>query len=194
MTNFTFNIIKDDKFDFTPTKANASDSGYDCRAWLPDGEIILEPINILTEMLDLVEDGHTVESYFDTIAAFRKKNHVKIPLGFSINVNESFMFEDVGNMQNLRYELAFQVRMRSGNAFNAGIQGHIGTIDTLYNNQVYVMIYNTSNIPFTITHGQKVCQIVPELIPQLSHDIQIFDNIADLDGKRRGGFGESGAF
>lgn len=188
--NFTFNVIKDD-IDFTPKKAKEFDTGYDVKAYLPNGSIIIPPFGKL----------HELNTKYNYISDY---NHVKIPLGFSIDINQINLFMnshsrhreamtcDIDKIESIQYKIGFELRIRSGIAFNHGIQGHLGTIDNTYSEMLSAMLYNTSNIPYEIRHGDRIGQIVVELIPLLNHGIKFVDKLSDLNKKGRSGFGSTG--
>ena len=178
--NFTFNVIKDN-IDFTPVKANETDSGYDCKAYLPEGSIKVYPL---------------FNSYQAKIPIH---NHVVIPLGFSINVDQNFYY--TGDLEHeyrimksdkFEYKLAFSLRCRSGMAFKQGLQLHYGTIDTTYGKLVSAMVYNTSNNVIKIEHGDRIAQLVPELIPLLNHNVNYVSSLEELNTGNRDGFGSTG--
>jgi len=84
-----------------------------------------------------------------------------------------------------------QVRPRSGLALKHGIAlvNGPGTIDSDYRGEVGVIVLNTSDQPFDVTHGMRIAQLV--LAPVVQAD---FDEVPDLDGTARGagGFGSTG--
>ena len=88
-------------------------------------------------------------------------------------------------------ELEAQVRPRSGLAFKHGITclNTPGTIDADYRGEVKVLLINLGQEAFTINRGERIAQIVFQLVPQVS-----LQEVSDLPNTVRGegGFGHTG--
>ena len=84
-----------------------------------------------------------------------------------------------------------QVRPRSGLALKHGIAlvNSPGTIDSDYRGEVGVIMLNTSAVPFEVTHGMRIAQMVLAPVVQAA-----FDQVDTLDDTARGagGFGSTG--
>ncbi len=85
-----------------------------------------------------------------------------------------------------------QVRPRSGLALKHGLTlvNSPGTIDSDYRGAVGVIVLNTSDTPFEVTHGMRIAQLVLAPVVQAA-----FREVDDLDQTDRGagGFGSTGA-
>lgn len=85
-----------------------------------------------------------------------------------------------------------QVRPRSGLALKHGLTlvNSPGTIDSDYRGALGIIVLNTSDTPFEITHGMRIAQLV--LAPVVQAD---FREVSSLDetGRGAGGFGSTGA-
>src|SRR5690554_4153699 len=84
-----------------------------------------------------------------------------------------------------------QIRPRSGLAFKYGLTvlNSPGTIDSDYRGEIKVILVNLSNEPFTITDGERVCQMVIAKHEQISwHQV---DELEDTS-RASGGFGSTG--
>ena len=84
-----------------------------------------------------------------------------------------------------------QVRPRSGLARDHGVTvlNTPGTIDADYRGEIQVLLINHGDVPFTITRGLRMAQLV------LGHVARIdLQEVAQLDGTPRGirGFGSTG--
>lgn len=79
-----------------------------------------------------------------------------------------------------------QIRARSGLAFKHGItlSNAVGTVDADYPDEICVLLWNTSSKDFTIKRGDRIAQIVLNLVHRI-------DNLM-VGGKRIGGFGSTG--
>jgi dUTP pyrophosphatase len=86
-----------------------------------------------------------------------------------------------------------QVRSRSGLALKNGIcvLNGIGTIDNSYRGEIGVILYNSSDEPFEIKHGDRIAQLVVAEYVEINKltPIQQFVTSTDRDDK---GFGSSG--
>lgn len=84
-----------------------------------------------------------------------------------------------------------QIRPRSGLAIKYGISlvNSPGTIDSDYRGEIKVIVINLSNEPFTITDGERICQMVVA-----KHERVEWQNAEELDETVRGagGFGHTG--
>lgn len=87
------------------------------------------------------------------------------------------------------YEI--QMRPRSGLALKAGIAlvNAPGTIDSDYRGPVGVIVLNTSDTAFEVTHGMRIAQMV--LAPVWQATFELADHLADSD-RGAGGFGSTG--
>ncbi|APX14004.1 dUTP diphosphatase [Tateyamaria omphalii] len=84
-----------------------------------------------------------------------------------------------------------QVRPRSGLALKHGIAlvNSPGTIDSDYRGEVGVIMLNTGNEPFEVTHGMRVAQMV--LAPVVQAAFEETDSLDDT-ARGAGGFGSTG--
>ena len=84
-----------------------------------------------------------------------------------------------------------QIRPRSGLALKNGIAlvNSTGTIDSDYRGEVGVIILNTSDAPFEVSHGMRIAQMVLAPVVQAA-----FEEASSLDETTRGagGFGSTG--
>jgi deoxyuridine 5'-triphosphate nucleotidohydrolase len=81
------------------------------------------------------------------------------------------------------------IRPRSGLALKHGITvlNTPGTIDNSYRKEIGVILYNAGHEPYTITKGDKICQML--IRPLYPSKMEIVENIEDSG---RGGFGSTG--
>ena len=88
-------------------------------------------------------------------------------------------------------ELEAQVRPRSGLALKHGITclNSPGTIDADYRGEVKVLLINHGREPFTIRRGERIAQMVFQVVPQVR-----IEEVAELSETVRGegGFGHTG--
>lgn len=85
-----------------------------------------------------------------------------------------------------------QIRPRSGLALKHGISlvNSPGTIDSDYRGTVGVILLNTSDAAFEITHGMRIAQMV--VAPVVQAEFELADSLAGtLRGAR--GFGSTGS-
>lgn len=87
--------------------------------------------------------------------------------------------------------LEAQIRPRSGLAFKHGITclNTPGTIDADYRGEIKVLLINLGQEPFTINRGERIAQMVFQLVPPVR-----LEPVLQLDETVRGsgGFGHTG--
>ncbi|MGO4543929.1 dUTP diphosphatase [Paenibacillus sp. 2TAB23] len=88
-------------------------------------------------------------------------------------------------------ELEAQIRPRSGLAYKHGITclNSPGTIDADYRGEVKVLLVNLGQEPFTITRGERIAQMVFQLVPAVSI---IEADVLPETVRGAGGFGHTG--
>jgi len=84
-----------------------------------------------------------------------------------------------------------QVRPRSGLARKHGITvlNAPGTIDSDYTGEVMVLLVNLSREPFTITHGERIAQLV--IAPVVQAEVVEVEALDETE-RGAGGFGSTG--
>lgn len=97
-----------------------------------------------------------------------------IPLGFAVEIPEG-------------YEL--QMRPRSGLAKKNQIQAVLGTIDSDYRGEVGAIIFNDSDIDFTVSNGDRIAQAV--LAPVIQAEWETVNILSETE-RGIGGFGSTG--
>lgn len=84
-----------------------------------------------------------------------------------------------------------QIRPRSGLAAKSGITvlNSPGTIDSDYRGEICAILVNLSSEPFTVRHGERICQMVIA-----RHEVAELVSVDSLDESERGGggFGHTG--
>lgn len=111
-----------------------------------------------------------VDCYALDIAELPPLTPVMIPLGFGLEVPDGY-----------------QAIIKPRSSMNAkGIITQIGTIDSGYRGEIKAVLINTSQTPFAIMRGDKICQIIIE-------PVILADFVEDLQNDRgAGGFGSTG--
>jgi len=84
-----------------------------------------------------------------------------------------------------------QIRPRSGLALKHGITlpNSPGTIDCDYRGPLGVIVMNAGDAPFTVTHGERIAQMV--VAPVLRAAFDLVDSLGDT-ARGAGGFGSTG--
>lgn len=85
-----------------------------------------------------------------------------------------------------------QVRPRSGLALKEGIGilNAPGTIDSDYRGEIQVILFNSTDRPFTIRRGMRIAQLV--IAPAVKARFVPVDNLS-ATGRGAGGFGHTGS-
>lgn len=84
-----------------------------------------------------------------------------------------------------------QIRPRSGLAFKFGVTvlNSPGTIDADYRGEIGVILINHGEVPFVVSHGDRIAQMVLKKVEEFE-----FDEVEELSETVRGdgGFGSTG--
>jgi dUTP pyrophosphatase len=123
--------------------------------------------------------------------------------GFDLYSTQDLEIEPFGRIlvpTGLKFDIPdgteIQVRPKSGLAIKQGLTvlNTPGTVDSGYNGEVQVIVFNTNNHSVTIPKGMKVAQAV--LCPVINGDWVELINVNSVDEKDRGsnGFGSTGIF
>ena len=111
--------------------------------------------------------------------AIQPRDWMLIPTGLKIEIPEGY---------------EGQVRPRSGLALKSGVTvlNAPGTVDSDYRGEVGVILINMSGMPFTVSPGDRIAQMV--IAPVARLPIQIVDEEGALSESARGsgGFGSTG--
>ena len=85
-----------------------------------------------------------------------------------------------------------QLRLRSSIAFKTPLRlaNGVGTIDCGYRDQVYALIWNSSNEQYTINKGERVVQLVLAKVEQIEWNE--VEDVAEIGQNRGGGIGSTG--
>jgi dUTP pyrophosphatase len=140
-------------------------------------------IELLTEDAVFPEYAYPTDSGFDL---YSTKEITLEPFGRSLIPTGLKLSFDIG------YEI--QVRPKSGLALKQGLTvlNTPGTVDSGYNGEIMVIVFNTNQTEFTIPKGMKIAQAV--LCPVINGkyvNLQLVDKIEDKD-RGANGFGSTG--
>lgn len=84
-----------------------------------------------------------------------------------------------------------QIRPRSGLAIKHGISlvNSPGTVDADYRGEIGVILINLSSEHFSVSHGDRICQMVVSRYSRVAWDVC---DIVEATGRGDGGFGHTG--
>ncbi|KAH9385794.1 dUTP pyrophosphatase [Nematocida major] len=82
-----------------------------------------------------------------------------------------------------------QVQSRSGVSFKHGIMTMAGVIDADYRGELSVLLYNSSDLPFTYEKGDRIAQIV---LIRVFTDAPCIVSEISCTARSQGGFGSTG--
>jgi len=109
---------------------------------------------------------------------------------YTLNPGESWLFP-TGICMEIPVGYEGQVRPRSGLAAKHGITvlNTPGTVDNDFRGQIHVCLLNTSNMPYTVHHGDRIAQMVFAKVEKAE-----FEEVDELQSTDRGdgGFGSTG--
>jgi dUTP pyrophosphatase len=140
-------------------------------------------IELLTEDAVFPEYAYPTDSGFDLYSTeeitLEPFGRALIPTGLKLSF-------DIG------YEI--QVRPKSGLALKQGLTvlNTPGTVDSGYNGEIMVIVFNTNPKPFTVEKGMKIAQAV--LCPVINGKYVNLQLVDKIENKDRGdnGFGSTG--
>lgn len=85
--------------------------------------------------------------------------------------------------------IELQIRPRSGITLKEGIICQLGTIDADYTGNIGLIIINTTPFLATVNKGERLAQIIPNLIP--SYKLSLTNNVQKTN-RGSNGFGSTG--
>jgi dUTP pyrophosphatase len=186
MTDELDYLLQDDG-DLTKMKEILSDMGIDLDGldkefenYTPKRELRYEK---LTEEVSDPEYNYPSDSGFDLYSTidFELKpfERVLVPTGLRFDIPDG---------------TEIQVRPKSGLALKQGLTvlNTPGTVDSGYNGEIKVIIFNSSNLPVSIVKGMKIAQAV--LCPVINGKWVDLVKVSNIEDKDRGdnGFGSTG--
>jgi dUTP pyrophosphatase len=109
-----------------------------------------------------------------------KQSKAKVPTGVWI---DKVIWEEVPE----GFVPELQIRARSGLAYKHGIclSNGVGTVDADYPDEICVLLWNSGDQDFSIDIGDRIAQVVVNLVPRL-------EQLDQGSQVRKGGFGSTG--
>lgn len=144
-----------------PKYAKAGDAGLDLRAMIYQGG-----------------EGKDSGAGPSDLCIIKPGETKLIPTGLAINIGDP--------------NIASVILPRSGLGHKHGIVlgNLVGLIDSGYQGELMVSVWNRSQEDFTITHGDRIAQMV--FLPVIQPELQLVDKFSDVSERGDGGFGHSG--
>jgi dUTP pyrophosphatase len=121
--------------------------------------------------------------------------------GFDLFSNEEVILQPFGRALiptgiklSIPEEFEIQVRSKSGLALNQGLMvlNSPGTVDSGYNGEIKVIMFNTNNISVTVPKGTKIAQAVLCPVVNGKHVNLVLVNKVDDGDRGDNGFGSTG--
>ena len=105
---------------------------------------------------------------------------------------KSFCTVGTGLKFEIPYGYEIQIRSRSGLASKYGIAvlNAPGTIDYGYRGEIMAILFNTSDKPFKVEKGMRICQMVVSKLDEF--DLQQVDFIDENTERKSAGLGSTG--
>jgi len=81
---------------------------------------------------------------------------------------------------------------RSGLSFKhaIGLKNFVGIIDSDYQNEIGIAVWNHGNLAYTIQPGERICQMM--FVPVIQPSLEIVTEFSDESVRGLGGWGHSG--
>ena len=142
----------------------------------PRVQVVLAAGAIMPEYLTEGSAGADLRARLDSPLSIQPGCRALVPTGVSVQIPAGF---------------EAQVRSRSGLAVKHGVAclNSPGTVDSDYRGQIQVILINLGTMPYTISDGDRIAQLVIAPVAKVSFQIS-----AQLDHSDRGegGFGSTG--
>ena len=201
-------VLRHEEVDFTPRKIkNDSDIALDVRARLVDEsgnevqsltvkphEVVKIPLGfslqmpkevklLTTDSLNLIE-SFVIEMFIaQSMAMVGKK--IDMPTTMTETIEKSKSYQ--------KFFPSSQILSRSGLYFKSNLRAFNGQIDNAFDDELVLALENTSsNESYTIKFGERIGQLEVKLVPEIKIDPSFVNNVNELNGNSRGGFGSSG--
>jgi len=131
----------------------------------------------LPRKMSLLASGFDLHAAVEGPVVLHPGERMLIPTGFAMSMPSG---------------LEAQIRPRSGLALKHGITSlnTPGTIDADYRGEVKVLLINHGQAPFTIERGERIAQMVFQLVPEIA--LTEVDELSDTE-RGGGGFGHTGS-
>ena len=156
-----------------PEKSTQGSAGYDLRACLVDG------VKVMTYNPWNKEVGVPAKNILG-------KPTIQIHPGYRVAVPTGLIFD-------IDPDHVLKIFSRSGLALKSGLMvvNGVGVVDSDYVNETFVLLYNTSDGPITITQGDRIGQAILEKTEQ--SEIKEISEKPAQKTEREGGLGSTGA-
>jgi dUTP pyrophosphatase len=158
-----------------PEKSTRGSAGYDLRACLVDGTKVktYNPWNkeVDVPVKKMIWPGNST---------------IQVHPGYRVAVPTGLVFDSDPDH-------VLKIFSRSGLALKSGLMvvNGVGVVDSDYVEEAFVLLYNTSDGPITITHGDRIAQAVLER--NTYSEIEEISEKPAQKTERNGGLGSTGA-
>ena len=165
-------VYRCDESAHLPEKATRGSAGYDLRACLIDG------VKVKTYNPWNKEVGVPAKKILG-------KPTIQIHPGYRVAVPTGLVFD-------IDPDHVLKIFSRSGLALKSGliVVNGVGVVDSDYVEESFVLLYNTSDGPITITHGDRIAQAVLE--KNEYNEIEEISEKPAQKTERDGGLGSTG--
>lgn len=151
-----------------PSHATSGSACFDIHAYVPDKQMvtIYDRFNSAFDV-PCSDDGTRLEA----------GERMLVPTGFALS---------------MPYNYSVRLHARSGISLKNGVAlaNSQGIIDADYREEVFVLLHNTTQQPFIINHGDRICQ--GEVFERVNFSFEEVETVKDEDLERVGGFGSTG--
>jgi dUTP pyrophosphatase len=71
-----------------------------------------------------------------------------------------------------------------------GLKNFVGIVDSDYQNEIGIAVWNHSDTAYTIQPGERICQLL--FVPVIQPQLQMVDDFSDSSSRGLGGWGHTG--
>jgi dUTP pyrophosphatase len=135
-----------------------------------------------------LEAGIDLFAYKPGIILENNCTHIETGIAIQTDYDLSAMAYTSNNIPSLN--LCLFIKSKSGLSFKHNLEVGAGVIDSTFQGEIKIKVYNFSNTPYKYERGQKIAQIVPLLIPIIKN-FEVVNNFNQNTLRDKNGFGST---
>ena len=110
----------------------------------------------------------------------------ELAVGAVVKVNSGVAI----SIRNPGYMALLTPRSGLGSKHGIVLANTVGVIDSDYQDEIKIALYNRSDTAYTLTPGERVCQMI--IVPLVQAQLSIVTAFSEETGRGLGGFGSTG--
>jgi dUTP pyrophosphatase len=122
--------------------------------------------------------GMDIRACLDTSVTIAAGETVMIGTGFAIYIADPSIMAVIAPRSGLSLK------------HSIGLKNFVGIVDSDYQNEIGIAVWNHGKEPYTIQPGERICQMM--FVPVLQPSLEVVDEFSDESARGLGGWGHSG--